>query len=105
MKAFWFISFTFFILYFGVEMLEQSVKVSGLIICYFISNFLLYAPILPKRGPKTSAFCSASVLKQFFSSFRVSVAKANVLETQTIAVFARNWSKADPNFAPFRWLI
>ena len=106
MKAFWFISFTFFIVYFSVEMREQSVKVSGLIIFYFISNFLLYAPVLLKREPKTSAFCSVFVLEQFFSSFRVvSVSKANVLETQTIAVFARKWSRADPNFAPVRWLI
>ena len=106
LKAFWFFSFTFFIVYFGVEMLEQSVKVSELIIFYFISNFLLCAPILPKKRAKTSAFCSVFVLEQFFSSFRVvSVAKANVLETQTIAVFAQNWSRVDPNFAPFRWLI
>ena len=98
-KAFWFIIFTFFIVYFGVEMLEQSVKLNRLLIFYFISNFLLYAPMPPKREPKTSAFRSVFVLEQFFSSFRVvSVAKANVLETQTIAVFARNWSRADSNF-------
>ena len=45
-------------------------------------------------------------LEQFFSSSTVvSVAKANVLQMPTIAVFARNWSGADPNFAPFRWRI
>ena len=94
------------IYYFGVEMLEQSVKLSRLIIFYFISNFLIYAPILPNRDPKTSAFRSVSFLEQFFSSSTVVlVAKANVLQTPTIAVFARNWSGADPNFAPFRWRI
>ena len=63
----------------------------------------------PKREPKTSAFRSVFVLEQFFSSFRVvSVAKTNVLQTQTNAVFAQNWSRADSNFAPvdgaFHWL-
>ena len=56
LKAFWFFSFTFFTVYFGVEMLEQSVKVSELIIFYFISNFLLYAPILPKKRAKNQCF-------------------------------------------------
>ena len=52
-------------------MLEESVKLSGLIIFYFISNFLIYsciyAPILPNREPKTSAFRIAvfSFLEQF----------------------------------------
>ena len=51
-------------------------------------------------------FAVFSFLEQFFSSSTVvSVAKANVLQTPTIAVFARNWSGADPNFAPFRWRI
>ena len=45
-----------------------------------------------------------SFLEQFFSSsIVVAVAKANLLQTPAIAVFARNWSRADPNFAPFRW--
>ena len=87
-------------------MLEQSVKLSRLIIFYFISNFLTYAPILPKREPKTSAFRSVFVFRAVFQLLTVvSVAKANVLQTPTIAVFARNWSGADPNFAPFRWRI
>ena len=86
------------IYYFGVEMLEQSVKLSRLIIFYFISNFLIYAPILPNRDPKTSAFRSVSFLEQFFSS-------STVLQTPTIAVFARNLSGADLNFAQFRWRI
>ena len=87
-------------------MLEQSVKLSRLIIFYFISNFLTYAPLLPNREPKTSAFRSVFVLEQFFSSSMIlSVGKANVLQTPAIAVFARNWSGADPNFAPFRWRI
>ena len=81
-----------------LEMLEQSVKLSRLIIFYFISNFLIYAPILPNRDPKTSAFRSVSFLEQFFSS-------STVLQTPTIAVFARNLSGADLNFAPFRWRI
>ena len=76
-------------------MLEQSVKFSQPIIFYFISSFLLYPPIFPKREPKTSAFQGVFVLEQFCSSsIVVSDAKANVLLTQTIAVFARNWSKA-----------
>ena len=87
-------------------MLGQSVKLSRLIIFYFISNFLTYAPILPKREPKTSAFRSVFVFGAVFSpSTVVSVAKENVLQTLTIAVFARNRSGADPNFAPFRWHI
>ena len=87
-------------------MLEQSVKLSRLIILYFMRNFLLYAPILPNREPKTSAFRSVFVLEQFFSSSMVvSVSKANVLQMQTIVVFARNMSRADPNFAPFRWRV
>ena len=93
-------------------MLEESVKLSGLIIFYFISNFLIYsciyAPILPNREPKTSAFRIAvfSFLEQFFSSSTVvSLAKANVLETPTIAVFPRNWFGGEPNFVPFRWRI
>ena len=77
-------------------MLEQSVKLSCLIIFYFISNFLIYTPILPNREPKTSAFCSVFVLRAVFQL---------LLQTPTIAVFARNWSGADPNFAPFRWRI
>ena len=80
--------------------------VASQLIFYFISNFLLYAPILPNREPKTSAFRNVFVLEQFFSySMVVSVAKANVLQTQTIAVFAPNWSRADPNIAPFKWRI
>ena len=71
-----------------------------------MSNFLIYVPILPNREPKTSAFRTVFVFRTFFScSTVVSVAKANVLQTPTIAVFARNWSGADPNFAPFRWRI
>ena len=89
-------------------MLEQSVKLSRLIIFYFISNFLTYAPILPKREPKTSAFRSVFVFRAVSSAplqlFR-SQKLENVLQTPTIAVFARNWSGADPNFAPFRWRI
>ena len=50
-----------------------------------------------------------SFLEQFLSSSKVvSVAKANALQTPTIAAFARNWSGADPIFAPFRrriWLV
>ena len=51
-------------------------------------------------------FAVFSFSKRFFSSSTVvSVAKVNVLQTPTIAVFAQNWSGADPNFAPFRWRI
>ena len=104
LKAFWFIIFTFFIVYFGVEMLEQSVKLSRLIIFYFISSFLIYAPILPNRSQKPVLFAVFSFLEQFFSSSTVVlVAKADVLQMPTIAVFAQNWSRAD--FAPFRWRI
>ena len=49
-----------------VEMLEQSVKLSRLIIFYFISNFLIYSPILPNREPKTSAFRSVFVFRAVF---------------------------------------
>ena len=48
------------------KMLEQSVKLSRLIIFYFISNFLIYAPILPNREPKTSAFRSVFVFRAVF---------------------------------------
>ena len=47
-------------------MLEQSVKLSRLIIFYFISNFPIYAPILPKRESKTSAFRSVFVFRAVF---------------------------------------
>ena len=47
-------------------MLEQSVKLSRLIIFYFISNFLIYSPILPNREPKTSAFRSVFVFRAVF---------------------------------------
>ena len=58
------------------------------------------------ESQKPALFAVFSFLEQFFSSSTVvSVAKANVLQTPTIAVFARNWSGADPNFAPFRWRI
>ena len=58
------------------------------------------------ESQKPVIFAVFSFLEQFFSSSTVvSVAKANVLQTPTIAVFARNWSGADPNFAPFRWRI
>ena len=60
------ISLTMFIFYFGVEMLEQSVKLSRLIIFYFICNFLLLAPFLPNREPKIGAFCSAFVFGAVF---------------------------------------
>ena len=70
-------------------------------------------------------FAVFSFLEQFFSSSTVvSVAKQmcckvnasfliwnrpwipyDACTTPTIAVFARNWSGADPNFAPFRWRI
>ena len=71
-------------------MLEESVKLSGLIIFYFISNFLnIYAPILPNREIKIKIQLQVlSFLEQFFSSSTVfSVAKADVLQTPTIAVF------------------
>ena len=45
---------------------EQSVKLSRLIIFYFISNFLIYEPILPNREPKTSAFRSVFVFRAVF---------------------------------------
>ena len=79
----------FCIVYFGVEMLEQSVKLSRLIIFYFISNFPIYAPILPKREPKTSALGIVFVFRAVFQLLYSW--KENVLQTPTIAVFARNW--------------
>ena len=86
-------------------MLEQSVKLSRLIIFYFISNFLTYAPILPKREPKTSAFRSVFVFRAVFQLLYSCFGRKNVLQSPTLAGFARNWSGADPNFAPFRWRI
>ena len=74
-------------------MLEESVKLSGLIIFYFISNFLIYsciyAPILPNKEIKIKIQQQVlSFLEQFFSSSTVfSVAKADVPQTPTIAVF------------------
>ena len=101
-KAFWFINFTVFVVSFGVEMLDQSVKLSRLIIFHFISNFLIFQT----DSQKPVLFAVLSFLEQFFSSSTVvSVAKANVLQTPTIAVFARHWSGVDPNFATFRWRI
>ena len=73
-------------------MVEQSVLLSRLIILYFISTFLLYAPILPNREPKTNAFPSIFVLEQFFSSsVVVSVAKAttpNIVGYYMLSPFA-----------------
>ena len=114
-------------------MFEQSVKLSRLIIFYFISNFLIYAPILPNREPKTSAFrsvfvfravfqplCSCSVAARISSDYFVSLLLPQLRgendskesdefqATNTshyIAIFARSWSRADPNFAPLRWRI
>ena len=87
-------------------MLEQSVKLSRLKIFYFISNFLIYAPILLNREPKTSAFRSVCVFRAVFQLLSSCFGrKANVLQMPTMARFARNWSGADPNFAPFRWRI
>ena len=63
-------------------MLEQSVKLSRLIIFYFISNFLIYAPILPNREPKTSAFCSVFIFRAIFGPEQIQI-----------------------NFVPFRWRI
>ena len=61
------------------------------------------------ESQKPVLFAVFSFLEQFFSSSTVvSIAKANVLQMPTIAVFARNWSGwsgADPKFAPFRWRI
>ena len=49
-------------------MLEQSVKLSRLIIFYFNSNFLSYAPLLPNRSQKPVLSAVISFLEQFFSS-------------------------------------
>ena len=85
-------------------MLEQSVKLSRLIIFYFINNFLIYAPILPNRSQKPVLFAVFSFLERFFSSSTVVLfAKADVLQTPTIAVLHE--TGPDPNFAPFRWRI
>ena len=85
-------------------MLEQSVKLSRLIIFYFISSFIIYAPILPNRSQKPVLFAVFSFLERFFSSSTVVLfAKADVLQTPTIAVLHE--TGPDPNFAPFRWRI
>ena len=47
-------------------MLEESVELSRFLIFYFISNVLVYAPILPNWEPKTSAFRSFFVFRAVF---------------------------------------
>ena len=88
-------------------MFEQSVKLSWLIIIfYFISKFLLYAPLSPNREPKTSAFRSVFVFRAVFSpSIVVSVEKGHTCATNTshyIAIFAR---LKLVYLTPFRWRI
>ena len=88
-------------------MLDQSVNLS----VKLTHNFLFHQwfPYLRTNSSKQRAKNQCAVLsflEQFLSSSTVvAVAKANVLQMPTIAVFGRNWSGADPNFAPFRWRI
>ena len=83
-------------------MLEESVKLSGLIIFYFISNFLIYAPILPNREIKIKIQLQVlSFLEQFFSSSTVFRSQKQMCcKRQPLRFFG-----AEPNFAPFRWRI
>ena len=98
--------FTFFIVYFRVEMLEQSVKFSRPIIFYFISSFLLYPPILRNREPKTSAFQGVFVLEQFFSSSSCFGCKRKCATNANHCGFCSKLVQSgDPNFVPLRWCI
>ena len=91
-------------------MLQQSFKlaVSSAGSYFSISSVLSLSmhQSFETESRKPVLFAVFLFLEQFLSSFTVvSVAKANVLRMPTIAVFARDWSGADPNFAPFRWRI
>ena len=89
-------------------MLEQGVKLTRLIIFYFISNFLIYAPILRNWEPKASAFRSVFVFRAVFqllySCFgRKSKCAANANHCGCCSKPVRSRSMA--NSAPFRWRI
>ena len=73
-------------------MLGQTVKLSRLIIFYSSVISLPTHQFFQKESQKPVLFAVFSLLEQFFSfSTVVSVAKANVLQSPTIAGFARNW--------------
>ena len=44
-----------FVFNFGVESLEQSVKLGLLVILDFLGNSFLYSPLFPSRQPKRGA--------------------------------------------------
>ena len=55
-----------FVFNFGVESLEQSVKLGWLIIFDFLGNSLLYSPLFPSRQPKSSTFYNVFVVRAVF---------------------------------------
>ena len=78
-----------FVFNFGVESLEQSVKLGRLVIFDFLGNSFLYSPLFPSRQPKRDAFYSVFVVRAVFSyKIVVSVAKENLLKTPAIVSLA-----------------
>ena len=99
-----------FVFNFGVESLEQSVKLGRLVILDFLGNSLLQTPVFPNRQPKSRRavlFTVFSLLELFFSrSIVVAVAKENLLKTPVIvslANFQRSHMLRHPKLA-FDWL-
>ena len=52
-----------FVFNFGVESLEQSVKLGLLVIFDFLGNSFLYSPLFPSRQPKRGAVAKENLLK------------------------------------------
>ena len=57
---------TMYVFNFGVGSLEESVKLSRLVILDFLNNSLLWTPFFPNRQPKSSAFYSIFVVGAVF---------------------------------------
>ena len=55
-----------FVFNFGVESLEQSVKLDRFVIFDFLGNSLLKTPLFPNRQPKSSAFYNVFVVRAVF---------------------------------------
>ena len=65
-QTFRFIIFPMFVLNFGVESLEQTVKLGRLVVFDFRGNFLLQTPLLPNWQPKSSAFYRVFIYRDVF---------------------------------------